>query len=372
MKPYKWKLKDTVFSKDKGSVFSCFACGGGSTMGYKLSGFEVIGANEIDQRMADMYKVNHKPKYMFVEPIQVFSKRKKYPDELYDLDILDGSPPCSSFSMAGARESQWGKKKVFREGQASQVLDTLFFDFIALAKKLQPKVVIAENVTGLLAGKANLYVARIIKEFNSAGYVVNYTVINAQDLGIPQSRKRVFFYAVRKDLHYPTDRLHAEKPLLVFGSNKKLPVTFDNFYIPGCDTKPLVCRKKMYAWWKKRKKKDTTFGTITFRLFGKATGFGRSLIHGNKVVPCITATGPGILYDEYRQLNVQEACCAGSFPQDYSFGNNSYIYTIGMSVPPMMAKYLADLVYDQILSKQWMSRAQFRKFNIKLRKNHGY
>jgi DNA (cytosine-5)-methyltransferase 1 len=50
------------------------------------------------------------------------------------LDILDGSPPCSSFSMAGNREKDWGKEKKFREGQAEQVLDNLFFDFIDLQK----------------------------------------------------------------------------------------------------------------------------------------------------------------------------------------------------------------------------------------------
>ena len=47
---YNWTLKDAIFTKDKGKVFSCFACGGGSTMGYKLAGFDVIGCNEIDIR----------------------------------------------------------------------------------------------------------------------------------------------------------------------------------------------------------------------------------------------------------------------------------------------------------------------------------
>ena len=46
--PYNWKLAEANFTKDKGKVFSCFACGGGSTMGYKLAGFDVIGCNEID------------------------------------------------------------------------------------------------------------------------------------------------------------------------------------------------------------------------------------------------------------------------------------------------------------------------------------
>ena len=127
---YNWTLKDAVFTKDKGKVFSCFACGGGSTMGYKLAGFDVIGCNEIDPKMMKAYVENHNPKYSFLEGIQTFKLREDLPEELFNLDILDGSPPCSSFSMAGNRESDWGKEKKFREGQAEQVLDTLFFDFI--------------------------------------------------------------------------------------------------------------------------------------------------------------------------------------------------------------------------------------------------
>lgn len=132
---YNWTLKDTHFTKDKGKVFSCFSCGGGSTMGYKLAGFDVIGCNEIDGRMMSIYNANHNPRFAFLEPIQEFKQREDLPDELYNLDILDGSPPCSTFSMAGCRESAWGKERRFREGQTKQVLDTLFFDFIDLAKK---------------------------------------------------------------------------------------------------------------------------------------------------------------------------------------------------------------------------------------------
>lgn len=59
---YKWTLKDANFTKDRGKVFSCFACGRGSTMGYKLAGFDVIGCNEIDPRMNNIYVANHNPK----------------------------------------------------------------------------------------------------------------------------------------------------------------------------------------------------------------------------------------------------------------------------------------------------------------------
>jgi len=201
--PYKWSLAEANFAKNKGKVFSCFACGGGSTMGYKLAGFDVLGCNEIDPKMIEAYKVNHKPKYAFLEPIQEFKLRDDLPEELYNLDILDGSPPCSSFSMAGSREADWGKEKKFREGQAEQVLDTLFFDFIDLAKKLQPKVVIAENVKGLLLGEARAYVSKIYDAFDAAGYIVQHWLLDASTMGVPQKRERVFFVAMRKDLAEP-------------------------------------------------------------------------------------------------------------------------------------------------------------------------
>jgi DNA (cytosine-5)-methyltransferase 1 len=125
--PYRWYLKDGYPLKNGLKVFGTFICGGGSTMGYKLAGFEHLGGVEIDPPIAAVYKTNHHPKYLFNEDIRYFNKRTDLPDELYQLDILDGSPPCSTFSMAGAREKGWGKEKTFREGQIKQTLDDLVF-----------------------------------------------------------------------------------------------------------------------------------------------------------------------------------------------------------------------------------------------------
>ena len=90
-------------------------------MGYKRAGCEVIAANDIDPEMAWHYKLNIKPKHYFLCPINELLTAE-LPPELFELDILDGSPPCSTFSMAGSREKAWGKEKHFREGQAKQVL----------------------------------------------------------------------------------------------------------------------------------------------------------------------------------------------------------------------------------------------------------
>ena len=150
--------------------------------------------------MMKCYETNHHPQYSYLEDIRDLVKRNNLPEELYHLDILDGSPPCSTFSMSGLREDAWGKEKKFKEGQKTQVLDTLFFDFIALAKRLKPKVVIAENVKGLLLGNAIDYVRRIYKDFEEAGYYCQHFLLDASKMGVPQKRERVFFICIRHDL----------------------------------------------------------------------------------------------------------------------------------------------------------------------------
>lgn len=124
--PWKWYLKDLP-KPTRGKVFSTFACGGGSSMGYKRAGYEMVGCCEIDPAINKIYKENLHPKHNFLMDLRAFNELPELPEELYHLDILDGSPPCSTFSMAGAREKGWGKEKVFREGQAKQTLDDLFF-----------------------------------------------------------------------------------------------------------------------------------------------------------------------------------------------------------------------------------------------------
>ena len=140
-------------------------------MGYKLAGCDVIGCCEIDPKMNEVYVANHHPKYNYLMDIRDFNAipDDELPEELFNLDILDGSPPCTTFSMTGKREETWGKEKKFREGQKSQTLDDLSFVFIKTVNKLRPRVVIMENVEGLILGEAWRYVQRIYKEFSGIG-----------------------------------------------------------------------------------------------------------------------------------------------------------------------------------------------------------
>ena len=348
--PYNWTLKDAVFTKDKGKVFSCFACGGGSTMGYKLSGFDVLGCNEIDPKMMEAYIANHNPKFSFLEPIQTFKLRKDLPKDLYDLDILDGSPPCSSFSMVGNREKDWCKAKVFREGQSMQVLDTLFFDFIDLAKELKPKIVIAENVEGLLLGNAKSYVIEIYKEFDRAGYYCQHFLLNSNAMGVPQSRKRVFFICLRKDLadkflyqqdmftYLPKLDLHFNEPKIKFES------------IIDHSDKENQLSELYKSIWDNKIYGDTDFRAPNSRMGrNKNTGFSHNFIYQHKVANTQVSDDKNILFDYPRYLNRNEVIKIGSFPSDYDYDKITYL--IGMSVPPVMTAQIASRIYEQWLSK---------------------
>jgi len=330
--PYEWNFTDGYPAKGIEThglkVFGTFICGGGSTMGYKLAGFDHIGGVEIDPKVAEVYKTNHNPKHLYVEDIRDFNKRTELPKELFDLDILDGSPPCSSFSMAGNREKDWGKEKVFREGQAKQRLDDLFFDYIELAKRLQPKVVIAENVKGMLQGNAKAYVKKIKASFEAAGYVVQLFLLNAASMGVPQKRERVFFVCQRKDLKLP-----------------KLEFSFNEDTIPFREVDEGIVKHKELS---KGFLKDWTVAKI-----GGSVGkfFSNQKVNPNEVLKTI-ASGTYKLHWQYpRELTNSEFSKCGSYPLDYNFKKIEPKYLIGMSVPPVMTAQISHQIYLQWFSK---------------------
>ena len=327
--PYEWYLKDGYPAKGIEShglkVFGTFICGGGSSMGYKLAGFEHLGGVEIDPPIADIYKTNHSPKYLYNMDIRDFIKKDDIPEELFNLDLLDGSPPCSTFSMAGSREKAWNKKKKFREGQKEQTLDDLFFEFIKLTDRLKPKVVVAENVKGMIQGNARAYVNEINKQFSKIGYRVQLFLLNAASMGVPQKRERVFFVCSRKELNFP-----------------KLELSFDEKCIVAKSLSEKLINKKLITSGNERH-----------------TLAGRSPFHDSNTTTPYTLTGTGNMVDycdsvkigdkfiNPAKFNKTELCKIGSYPLDYNFKKIKPQYLIGMSVPPVMTAQISHQIYLQ-------------------------
>lgn len=335
---WKWSFKDYP-TKNGLKVFSCFACGGGSTMGYKLAGCEVLGCVEIDKAMFDLYVTNHHPRFPFNMDIRDFNQipDDQLPPEIFDLDVLDGSPPCTTFSMAGEREDSWGKEKIFKEGQKKQTLDDLSFVFIETAKKLKPKVVIMENVEGLLLGEAFSYVRRIYDELQRAGYSVWHWLLKGENLGIPQRRHRVFFIAVRKDIGISPFNLNMSfnyEPIL-YGSIKEGP---------GKEIKEGTLTKKLVQAARPCEK---GLDDVALRLLGTKSYFGMKLAWEEEILPTIIGNNQLYRGREKTAVPAIDITHASTFPEDYDFKGKANDYVCGMSVPPVMMKRVVTRLIEQ-------------------------
>jgi DNA (cytosine-5)-methyltransferase 1 len=339
--PYKWNLSDGYPAKgiepNACKVFGTFICGGGSTMGYKLAGYDHLGGVEIDPKVADVYRENHKPKHLYVEDIRLFNQRQDLPPELYDLDLLDGSPPCSTFSMAGSREGAWGKKKVFREGQAKQTLDDLVFVYVDTIAKLKPKVCLLENVKGIIQGNAKYYSKQIVARMQAAGYRVQVFLLNAASMGVPQKRERVFFIGLRNDIKLPELVLRFDEKAVRYSEIEDVLDKTEN-------TK----NTKGYLLYVKTKEGDSFSKEDPRGQF-----FGYSKIGFNNIPNTIVSNSGTAQWHPifFRQMNKIEVCQIGTYPLDYNFKSIEPKYLIGMSVPPVMTAQIGHQIWLQWLSK---------------------
>lgn len=330
-----WRLDELTQDKPV-KVFSTFSCGGGSSMGYKRAGFDVIGSCEIDEEVNRLYLKNLHPRLNYVMDLREFNKipDEDLPPELFDLDILDGSPPCSTFSMAGDREEAWGKEKTFREGQKKQRLDDLFFVYLDTVEKLRPRIAVAENVEGMLRGNARGYVHEIIARFKELGYRVQLFKLNAAEMNVPQARVRVFFIATRED--FPPLALDFHERPIPFGEIRSK----EGKEVKGPTLKLLLDN---------RRPGDKDLGVISERVRGLRSCFTLKLVADDQVANTLVsgsaqyrcADGLEFSDEDYRRMS--------TFPEDYDFGDQSAHYVCGMCVPPNMMANIAAEIWTQWL-----------------------
>lgn len=307
-------------------------------MGYKLAGYNHLGGVEIDPNIAEIYRRNHHPQYLYVEDLRQFNERTDLPDELYQLDLLDGSPPCTTFSMAGKRENVWGKEKKFAEGQKKQTLDDLVFVYCDTIAKLKPKTFILENVSGLAKGNAKSYLKRIVGKVSEAGFDTQVFVFNAATMGVPQRRERCFVIGRRRDLNLPSIRMaFKEKPILFREVVDKTDMNnnlseFENIL------------------FKNKRPTDRSLRDTSVRIKGSGQFNAVRWMRGDEV--CTTlSTHETFLCDFPRKMNEKEMKLASSFPLDYDATRNELLFLTGMSVPPVMTAQISWQMYNQWLSK---------------------
>jgi DNA (cytosine-5)-methyltransferase 1 len=328
------------------NAVSTFSGCGGSSLGYKMAGFRVLWASEFIPSAQETYRANHLNTILDTRDI----RQVKSADILAaigmkpgELDLFDGSPPCASFSTAGAREAGWGKVKKYSD--TTQRTDDLFFEYVRLVREIQPKVFVAENVSGLVKGTAKGYFLEILAALKACGYKVSCRVLDAQWLGVPQSRQRTIFVGVRNDLG--AEPLHPTPLPYCYTLREAIPWITGKTAVevePECDISRFAIGKE----WDRVKA-----GGQSSKYFSLQKP---SL---DLPCPCVTQTAgntgaAGVCHPtEKRKFSISELRRICAFPDDFIL-RGSYAQQwerLGRAVPPVMMSHIAATVRDQILKK---------------------
>lgn len=286
------------------NVYSFFSGIGGNSLGYKQAGHSIIYANEILKSSANTYEYNHN---LEVDRRDIRKISGKELVKLYGKpDIIDGSPPCASYSMAGKREAGYGKSKLYA-GEIEQRTDDLLGEFIRITLEINPDHIVFENVAGLSIGKAYKTLQDTARVYQKEGYKVKAFILNAKDYGVPQSRSRLFFRASKPYIPKqpkPTESgISIAKAIgLIKNSKEELEEINIEKYAIGKE-------------WHKLKQGETS-----------KKYFNLTRTHPNRICPTITATpyqsksAAGIThYSECRFFTYPELLKLSGFPETFKF-----------------------------------------------------
>jgi DNA (cytosine-5)-methyltransferase 1 len=330
-------------------VVSFFAGCGGSSLGYRMAGCRVIYANEFVELATRTYKKNC-PDYTIIdsrnvrsiEPESVLQQINLQPGEL---DILDGSPPCSSFSTAGKREKGWGKVKQYGASK-KQRTDDLFFEYIRMVDGIKPKVFVAENVSGLVKGTSKGYFLEIFEKLKALGYQVSCRLLDGSRLGVPQKRVRIIFVGVRNDLG--KQPVHP-KPFQTIVTVKDAIPWIGN---PQANPFPVepetdISRYAIAKEYDKMGRPGTTSSKY-FQLIRPALNEPC----GSLVFAAGSKSSAGIVHPlEKRRFSIAEMKRLSGFPDDFAIDGN-YVEQwerISRAVPPLMMREVAKAIRQEVL-----------------------
>ena len=370
-KPY--TMKDVLTSAERKlfTVISTFAGGGGSSTGYKLAGGNVLVVNEFVDAAVDTYKENYPDTPVIKDDIKKLTGKDFL--ELAkiskgELDILDGSPPCSAFSIAGKREKGWDKTKKYSDDKQVENIEDLFFEYIRIANDIQPKIIIGENVAGITMGEAKEYYNRIINEFSNIGYEAVGKVLNSADYGTPQARQRCFFVAIRNDIMSKIGlnfmNMESEVYPLPSGTKVTLKQAIDNIQNDPEEEKMLLdfVQGSFQKKWiellefnptKHLKPSDPKYIEIN----PKQSMF--NMIRPCPDLPCPTVTQAGqkmglsgvFHYAKNRKLTILELKRVMGLPDDFKLSGkfDQQAERVGRMVAPLCMKSLIENLYLKVL-----------------------
>ena len=389
--PYELQDVYDASSQNKFSVISTFAGGGGSSTGYRLAGGKILCINEFVEEAQNTYRENYSDTPILPGDIKELSG-KDFLDVagigVGELDILDGSPPCSAFSVAGKlshniheeehidlwgnvtvekvsgkHSDGWGQTKNYSDGKTVENIEDLFFEFLRIAEEIKPKVIVAENVKGLTIGEARTYFNKILNTFEKIGYDVCAQVLDSRYYGVPQSRSRVIFIGVREDIAAKAGYNFMTISQIFPEPDKeamKLKDAMVGLVNNPDEVKYLTEKWENTAYWKQTGSKmpanpDKVLTGMDFHPKGHHFNLKRCSLEAP--APTITAMGSAettagaFHWSEPRKLTIPELKRIMALPDDFKLTGkwSQKAERCGRMVPSRMMERIASSIYEKVL-----------------------
>ena len=328
----------TTSRKSKYSVIELFAGAGGTALGFKNAGLNHVLLNEIDRDACNTLKYN------FGKDSNIICDNVKNIDfsKYQDVDVVQAGFPCQSFSYAG-------KSKGFEDTRG-----TLFFEFTRCIKETKPKIAVGENVKGLLKHNNGKTLEIMINSLKELGYNVEYKVLRAQYLDVPQKRERLIIMAIRKDLNIPFIFPKEKNYFITIGEAlANCPVSVGQKY-PKRKAEILDMVPQGGCWRDLPIDIQKEYMKASFYQTGGRTGMARRLSLDE---PCLTLTcSPAQKQTERchptetRPLNIREYARIQTFPDDWKFSGSitSQYKQIGNAVPVNLAFHIGECIVNMI------------------------
>lgn len=264
-----------------------------------MAGFKELLAIDYDKNAVETFKIN------FDSPCWERDITGVSGDEIMnfckiktgELELLDASPPCQGFSTAGKR-------------RVADKRNDLFTHFIRLLKELKPKTFIMENVSGMVKGVMKGRFKEIIGELSGNYYEVICELMNSKYFGVPQSRERLIFFGVRRDINVkPSLPKPQTRPLTVKEALNEMKDIGEKFYWTGKDASPIPKLKQ---------------GMQMSEIHPNKWGYNTIRLNENKPCPTINKTirlsQTGLIHPtEDGFLTINELKRLSSFPDDFKF-----------------------------------------------------
>lgn len=300
--------------------FSFFCGAGGSSIGYKDAGIDIIGGCDVDKKQTEIYNKYLQPKILSNIPIQGYLINDY--DYLYDLDLIDGSPPCTNFSTSNHyKEEHQFKEKKYIEGGISQKLEELVLIYLQVIKKYQPKTFVLENIVNLCTQYGSLLNLYLYNSKIEEDYRVYKIILDPMHLGAYTSRRRLFLIGVKKTL-----------------KNTKLDFTLEYY-----ETRTLEKIWDSLEWIELTSSLTKVWKHLNQHKDNK--WFEKKLLDKDSVLGVITTVPSYLQREKPLQLSPLTLAKIQGFPYDFKgYSKSRILYAVGMSVHPYCTTFIGSKI----------------------------